>query len=157
MIDTSSGIGHVNQERMSFQLKQGLSQIGAGLCSRKSVLFSSGLSLCSFISLCTCCLHYPTLICLPTFEVDIIPIAQKNKVRSGKSHSRELLSYSKLGFEYSLPDAESMDLMMSLLLPSACWSYPFFRNQKGCWKLLSGSRMSQVPQVGWLPKHLPCI
>lgn len=56
VIGTSFIIRRINQERISFQLEQGLSQIGVGLCLRKSVLFFSGLflGLFSFI-MCTFC------------------------------------------------------------------------------------------------------
>lgn len=136
--------------RGSVKLVQG-SALGKVFCFLQGSLFVR------FVLLCACYLHHPTLICPPAFEVDIIPIAEMDKVRARKSHSGELLSHIKLGFESIFPDAESMDRMLFLLSSSDYQSYPFFRNRKGCWKLLSGSKGSQIPQLGWLPQHLPCI
>lgn len=154
-MDTSFLIKHVNQERLSSQLEQRLRQIAAGLCIGRSVLFPSGLSLCSFYFTMCMFSSLAHFFGPPTFEVDIIPIAQRNKVRPRQSHSGELQSQSRLGFESRPPHAEPTDLMMPRPWPSACQSYPVFRNRKGCWKLLSGSKMSQIPQLGQLLKHLP--
>lgn len=65
---------------------------------RTSLLISSGLFV-NFISLRVLSVYYPTLILPPTFEVDLIPISQMNKLRLRKPHSRELKSHGKLGFE----------------------------------------------------------
>lgn len=71
---------------------------------RTSLLISSGLFV-NFISLRVLSVYYPTLTLPPTFEVDLIPISQMNKLKNKlklrlrKPHSRELKSHGKLGFE----------------------------------------------------------